>query len=126
MSEAADNPTKSKRGAHRKGVAPKNAWPKGVSGNPSGLSTDYNNFRRACREHGPKALATLVAAMDEGGNVAVAAAKVVVEYGYGRAPAAPEDLAAMQAARPLAAVSDAMLERALTALAESDEKEGTT
>lgn len=70
----------------------KRTWTKGMkSPNPGGRPRTLGIFREQCREAAPTALATLEAAMKEGGAVAVAAARVLLAYAYGQPPAAQED-----------------------------------
>lgn len=69
---------------------------KGQSGNPSGRPADYGNFRELCRSKSPQAVAALEAALANGDSASVAAARVLLEYGWGKPSAAPEDLAAVR------------------------------
>lgn len=82
----------------------------GQSGNPSGRPADYGQFRELCRSKSPAAVAALEAALSAGDASSVAAARVLLEYGYGRPASAPEDLAAAAAGpSPLVALSRAEL-----------------
>lgn len=69
---------------------------KGQSGNPSGRPADYGNFRELCRSKSPQAVAALEAALANGDSASVAAARVLLEYGWGKPSAAPEDLEAVR------------------------------
>lgn len=80
-------------------------WNPGESGNPGGRPGGYAEFRGQCREKTAEAIDTLTAALSEGGAVAVAAARVLLEYAWGRPAAAPEDLVAVREANPLAGLS---------------------
>jgi hypothetical protein len=78
---------------------------------PRGPNPELTELRALCRSHGPTAIVALVRALEDGGVVSVAAAKVLLEYGYGRPHAAPEDLEAARAQSPLADASvDKLLE----------------
>lgn len=67
-------------------------WTKGMkSPNPGGRPKTLSTFRDQCRDQAPAALATLEAALKEGGPVAVSAAKVLLAYAYGNPPSAQED-----------------------------------
>ena len=77
----------------------KGRWASGQSGNPGGRPKGFSNLREACARHAPTALNALLRALDEGGSVSVSAAKVILEYGYGRPAAAAEDRMAVAAAR---------------------------
>ena len=70
---------------------------KGVSGNPSGRPGGYEEFRKLCKEASPEAVAALKDALSNGDASAVAAARVLLEYAWGKPSAAPEDLDAMAA-----------------------------
>lgn len=69
---------------------------KGQSGNPSGRPADYGQFRALCRSKSPQAVAALEAALDRSDASSVAAARVLLEYGWGKPQAAPEDLEAVR------------------------------
>ena len=81
------------------GRSPKGRWAKGQSGNPGGRPKGFSNLREECARHAPSALNALLRALNEGGSVSVAAAKVLLEYGYGRPAAAPEDRVAVALTR---------------------------
>lgn len=66
--------------------------------NRGGRPADYGAFRELCRSKSPQAVETLVCALDEGGAPAVAAARVLLEYGWGKPASAPEDLDAVREA----------------------------
>lgn len=76
---------------------PGKPWKKGQSGNPSGRPADYGHFRELCRSKSPQAVAALEAALANGDSASVAAARVLLEYGWGKPSAAPEDLEAVKA-----------------------------
>lgn len=80
------------------------AWVKGgPSPNHTGRPGDLGEFREKCRSKSPQALDALEAALGEGGTTAVAAAKVLLEYGWGKPASSTEDLDALrQSGRPLA------------------------
>lgn len=80
-------------------------WSPGESGNPGGRPGGYAEFRALCRNKTAEAIDTLTAALGEGGAVAVAAARVLLEYGWGRPAAAPEDLEAARDGHPLSALT---------------------
>lgn len=69
---------------------------KGQSGNPGGRPADYGAFRELCRSKSPQAVAALEAALDRSDASSVAAARVLLEYGWGKPSAAPEDLEAVR------------------------------
>lgn len=69
---------------------------KGKSGNPGGRPGELGEFRELCRTHREKAIEGLLKALGDGGSAAVAAARVLLEYGYGKPAAAPEDNAALR------------------------------
>lgn len=95
---------------------------KGQSGNPSGRPADYGNFRELCRSKSPQAVAALEAALANGDSASVAAARVLLEYGWGKPSAAPEDL---EAARQGAQVQLSQLSREeLLAIAALPDEEG--
>lgn len=95
---------------NRREQAGKGRWRKGQSGNPGGRPADYGQFRELCRGKSPQAVAALEAALSAGDSSSVAAARVLLEYGYGRPASAPEDLAAAAAGpSPLVALSRAEL-----------------
>lgn len=64
--------------------------------NRGGRPADYGEFRELCRTKSPAAVQALEAALGEGGAAAVAAARVLLEYGYGKPSSAPEDLEAVR------------------------------
>jgi hypothetical protein len=76
---------------------PGKPWKKGQSGNPSGRPADYGHFRELCRSKSPQAVAALELALANGDSASVAAARVLLEYGWGKPSAAPEDLEAVKA-----------------------------
>lgn len=61
----------------------------GQSGNLRGRPTSPGIFRELCRTQAPAAVDALMRAATEGGPVGVTAAKLVLEYGFGRAPDEP-------------------------------------
>jgi hypothetical protein len=80
-------------------------WSPGESGNPGGRPGGYAEFRGLCRKKTAEAIDTRTAALGEGGAVAVAAARVLLEYGWGRPSSAPEDLEAVREGNPLAGLT---------------------
>lgn len=62
-------------------------FPKGVSGNPTGRPKTDGWFRELCRKRTRKALKALTKALDNPDN-SVAAAKALLEFAWGKAPAA--------------------------------------
>lgn len=62
-------------------------FPKGVSGNPIGRPKTDGQFRELCRKQTKKALKALVAALGVPGE-RVPAAKALLEFSWGKAPAA--------------------------------------
>lgn len=68
----------------------------GVSGNPEGRPGGYAEFRELCRSKSPAAVTALEDALGDGGPSAVAAARVLLEYGWGKPASAPEDLDAVR------------------------------
>ena len=103
VSETAPEPThgradaeianKAKQGRHRGNPA----WVKGgPSPNPDGRPGGYAEFREMCRSKSPKAVQALEDALGDGGPSAVAAARVLLEYGWGKPASAPEDLDAVR------------------------------
>ena len=78
-------------------------WKKGcASPNPGGRPGGYAEFREACREHSPEAVKMLANAVKTGD---VQAARVLLEYAWGKPASAPEDLQAVREASPLAGLS---------------------
>jgi hypothetical protein len=60
---------------------------RGASGNPGGRSRAARDIQELAREHGPAAIATLAAALkSRSERVRVAAAAILLDRGYGRAP----------------------------------------
>lgn len=60
-------------------------WPKGVSGNPSGLPKAIVEVRALAREHTADAIAALVSALDDAsGAVRVRAAEALLDRAWGR------------------------------------------
>lgn len=95
---------------------------KGQSGNPGGRPADYGNFRELCRSKSPQAVAALELALANGDSASVAAARVLLEYGWGKPSAAPEDL---DAVRQGAQVQLSQLSRAeLLAIAALPDEDG--
>lgn len=78
------------------GGATGKGWRPGQSGNPSGRPGGYAEFREMCRSKSPQAVEALEGALTEGGPSAVAAARVLLEYGWGKPASAPEDLDAVR------------------------------
>lgn len=70
-------------------------WQKGQSGNPGGRPKGDAWFRALCRKKTLRALRSLVATMEgPDPGPAVSAAKAILEFGWGKAPAVvtiPED-----------------------------------
>jgi hypothetical protein len=60
---------------------------KGKSGNPSGRPKDIGKFRELCRDQTPKAMRALLRALRDPKSC-VAAAKALLEFGWGKAPQA--------------------------------------
>lgn len=77
----------------------------GKSGNPGGRPKGYAEFRQLCRDHSPEAVETLVTVLGTGDAASVAAARVLLEYAWGKPASAPEDLDAVTAASPFAGLS---------------------
>lgn len=63
----------------------------GVSGNPAGRPGGYAEFRAACRRHSDETVKMLASASMAGD---VQAARVLLEYAWGKPSSAPEDLEA--------------------------------
>lgn len=80
----------------RRRRGPGRPFKKGESGNPSGRPADLGQFRALCRSKSPQAVAALEAALANGDSASVAAARVLLEYGWGKPSAAPEDLDAVR------------------------------
>ena len=59
--------------------------------NKGGRPGQLGEFRELCRSHTPEAVQALVNALSSGGTEAVAASRVLLEYGWGKPSAAPED-----------------------------------
>lgn len=74
------------------------AFKPGVSGNPGGRPGELGEFRRLCRTHKERAIEGLLKALDGGGTAAVSAARVLLEYGFGKPQSAPEDNEALSKA----------------------------
>ena len=64
--------------------------------NRGGRPGDYGAFRELCRTKSPQAVQALEAALGEGGTAAVSAARVLLEYGWGKPASSPEDLDAVR------------------------------
>jgi hypothetical protein len=80
---ALTTPTHEKFAARRK--TPSSAWRPGQSDNPGGRPKMAAEIRDHARDHGPRAIARLVALMDsENESVAVRAAEALLDRGYGR------------------------------------------
>jgi hypothetical protein len=77
-------------------------WVKGVSGNPAGRPGGYEEFRAQCRSASPEAFAALRTAAKDGD---VQAARVLLEYAWGKPSSAPEDLEAVREANPLSGLT---------------------
>lgn len=94
--------------------APGRPFQKGKSGNPGGRPKGYGKFRREARRIvDEKVIAFWESCVASGGDDAMEASKQLAAYGYGKAPSAPDDNAALResGARPLvAASSDAILD----------------
>ena len=69
---------------------------KGQSGNPGGRPADYGHFRELCRSKSPQAVAALELALANGDSASVAAARVLLEYGWGKPQSCAEDLEAVR------------------------------
>ena len=81
-------------------------WVKGgPSPNPSGMPAGHAELRALCRKHTPEAIAALAARVAQGGVDCVAAARALLEYGWGKPSSAPEDLEAVREASPLAGLT---------------------
>ena len=90
-------PAKAAKKEEPKGRGGATRWKKGQSGNPGGRPADYGHFRELCRSKSPQAVAALELALANGDSASVAAARVLLEYGWGKPSAAPEDLEAVKA-----------------------------
>ena len=90
----------------------------GASGNPGGRPKGYADFREACRDRTPQALAALEAALSDD-KLCVQAASVLLMHGWGKPQSAPEDLEALT---QQAQVSPELVVRALTRLAGDDDE----
>lgn len=78
-------------------------WVKGgVSPNPAGRPGGYPEFRAQCQEHSAETVRMLVSRVAEGD---VVAARVLLEYAWGKPSSAPEDLEAVREANPLAGLT---------------------
>lgn len=100
---------------------PGRPFKKGQSGNPSGRPADLGQFRALCRSKSPQAVAALEAALANGDSASVAAARVLLEYGWGRPAASPDDLDAVrQGGTALAQLTRAELLR-IASLPDGDE-----
>ena len=80
-------------------------WRPGQSGNPHGRPGGYEEFRSLCRTKSPAAVQALELALGAGDTSSVAAARVLLEYGWGKPSAAPEDLEAVREANPLSGLT---------------------
>lgn len=80
----------------KKGKPRGRPFQKGQVANPRGRPADYGEFRKLCRSKSPQAVAALEAALDRSDASSVAAARVLLEYGWGKPQAAPEDLEAVR------------------------------
>lgn len=96
----AENSSEAAKPKRRRG--PGRPFAPGVSGNPGGRPKAYADFQELCRARSPKALETLDAALDAGD---VTAARVLLEYAWGKPPSAPGDLEAQLEVRPFAGLS---------------------
>jgi len=79
--------------------------------NPGGRLAVPKEIREAFRELSPRAIATLTRIVEFGENdtVQLKAAEVILDRAWGRTPAAPEDVAAIASANPLAGVTAEVL-----------------
>lgn len=89
----------------------------GPSPNPGGRPKGYAEFREACRQHSGEAIQTLLRSLSDA-KLCVQAAQVLLSYGWGKPPAAPEDLEALRETGP--ATSREVAIAALEALARGE------
>lgn len=66
----------------------KGQWKPGQSGNPNGRPSGYAEFKEKCRARTDEAIAALVVALD--GEQSVSAARVLLEFGWGKPTQAVE------------------------------------
>jgi hypothetical protein len=93
------------------------AWVKGgPSPNPTGRPGGYEEFRATCKTYSTEALTALRNAIAHGD---VQAARVLLEYAWGKPSSAPEDLEAVVAANPLAGLT---LEQLLVVASRAEEE----
>jgi hypothetical protein len=77
-------------GPSAKGKPRGKPFQKGVSGNPGGRSRTHAELQQAFLERSPKALACLVAEIDEAGPQRVKASEIILAYGLGKPTQAVE------------------------------------
>jgi hypothetical protein len=87
MSEKPESTLEHVRKANGRGGATR--WKKGFCPNPGGRPGGVKELRELAQQHGPEAIQTLVARMrSKNERVSVAAAEVLLDRGYGKAPQA--------------------------------------